>query len=239
MNMQVERFSNFVTVEPKKVGDFVFEQLEETILLKEVLPGEQLPTERDLADIFKVSRITIRNAIEQLLNKGLVEKRRGAKGGTFVMPITSNVKKKTRSWYQNNKEEFLQLLEYRLIIEPETVRVAAQRITEPLLLELSKSVFAPNSVCERETFRAYDIKFHLTIAKASHNLFLEQSVRKIRTKLSPGLDLIDYNEAVINSTYHDHQEILNALSAKDSEKAFELSRNHIIQTASILKRVLQ
>lgn len=71
----------FEKVSAKKVSEFILEQLEEAIILKELLSEEQLPTERELAEIFNASRITVREALSELENRGLIEKCVGAKGG--------------------------------------------------------------------------------------------------------------------------------------------------------------
>lgn len=64
----------FEKVSTKKVSEFIREQLEEAIILKELMSEEQLPAERDLAEIFNVSRITVREALSSLEEKGLIEK---------------------------------------------------------------------------------------------------------------------------------------------------------------------
>ncbi|GJM70884.1 hypothetical protein HMSSN036_31000 [Paenibacillus macerans] len=70
----------FEKVSTKKVSEFIKEQLEEAIILKEFMSEDQLPSERELAEIFNASRITVREALAALEAKGLIEKRVGAKG---------------------------------------------------------------------------------------------------------------------------------------------------------------
>lgn len=174
----------FEKVSTKKVSEFIREQLEEAIILKELMSEEQLPAERDLAEIFNVSRITVREALSSLEEKGLIEKRVGAKGGTFVLPLTANSHKRTREEIKRDWSQMLKVFEYRTIIEPEGAFLAAERITagELELLEgyMEQSI-EPD--CTREWFRALDVKFHLTIAKASGNPYCERAVRQIRTKI--------------------------------------------------------
>ena len=69
-------------IRPKRVSDQVFEQLRDLIFKGHLKPGEQLTTEREMAEALGVSRPTVREAIHKLMALGLVENRQGQ--GTFV-----------------------------------------------------------------------------------------------------------------------------------------------------------
>ena len=69
--------------------EYVLARLRRAIQLGEVLPGERLPWERELAEIFKVSRITVREALKVLQTEGAIESRRGQGGGNVVLPGAS------------------------------------------------------------------------------------------------------------------------------------------------------
>ncbi|WP_438348145.1 FadR/GntR family transcriptional regulator [Paenibacillus sp. FA6] len=233
--MSIQFPLHFEKVSAKKVSDFIREQLEEAIILKEVLSEEQLPTERELAEIFNASRITVREALSQLEAKGLIEKRVGAKGGTFVLPVTANSHKRTRAEIERDWEHMLKVFEYRTMIEPEGAFLAAERISagelELLQSYLDKSI-EPD--CSRELFRALDVKFHLSIAKASCNPYYEAAVRQIRTKINPALDLMPYDEHIRTVNYDVHTEILRALQAHDCYKSREVMKRHIEHSADAI-----
>ncbi|WP_462411481.1 FadR/GntR family transcriptional regulator [Neobacillus sp. Marseille-QA0830] len=218
----------FETVSPKKVSDFIFDQLEEAIILKELLSGEQLPTERELATIFKTSRLAIREALSILEERGLIEKRVGAKGGTFVLPLTINSHMRNRLEIRKQWDEMTKVFEFRSIIEPEAAYLAAERISEQELNRLRD--YLNQSIepdCTRELFRSLDVKFHLTVAKASGNSYFEKAVRLIRTKINPALDLVPYNDRVKTVNYEGHVKLLEALEQRDGEQSREIMRLHI------------
>ncbi|WP_145330495.1 FadR/GntR family transcriptional regulator [Paenibacillus xylanexedens] len=219
---------HFEKVSTKKVSEFIREQLEEAIILKELMSEEQLPAERDLAEMFNVSRITVREALSALEDKGLIEKRVGAKGGTFVLPLTTNSHKRTREEIKRGWAQMLKVFEYRTIIEPEAAFLAAERITAGELEQLYN--YMEQSIepdCTREWFRALDVKFHLTIAKASGNPYFETAVRQIRTKINPALDLMPYDERIRSVNYGVHMEILEALKSRDSVRSRDTMKRHI------------
>ncbi len=219
---------HFEKVSTKKVSEFIREQLEEAIILKELMSEEQLPAERDLAEMFNVSRITVREALSALEDKGLIEKRVGAKGGTFVLPLTTNSHKRTREEIKRGWAQMLKVFEYRTIIEPEAAFLAAERITAGELEQLYN--YMEQSIepdCTREWFRALDVKFHLTIAKASGNPYFETAVRQIRTKINPALDLMPYDEGIRSVNYGVHMEILEALKSRDSVRSRDTMKRHI------------
>src|ERR1051325_8597679 len=71
-------------IEQMKAHEYVADQLRRQIALRIVPPGNALPSERALVDLFGVGRPTVQQAIKLLENEGLVERRRGRTGGTFV-----------------------------------------------------------------------------------------------------------------------------------------------------------
>lgn len=79
--------SIFAPVQIGRAGEDIALQLEAAILEEKILPGERLPSERELQTHFKCGRGVIREAIQALKQKGLVEIRKGAKGGAYVKNI--------------------------------------------------------------------------------------------------------------------------------------------------------
>jgi len=227
----------FQQVSPKKVSDFIFDQLEEAIILKELLPEEQLPNERELAVMFNASRLAVREALARLEAVGLIDKRVGAKGGTFVLPLTLHSHRRHRDQIAADWEQWSKVFEYRLVIEPEAAYLAAGHIGEEELRELQQYLdMSIASDCTRELFRALDVKFHLTIARASGNPYFEKAVRSIRTKINPALDLMPYSNEVRVRNSDSHFELLHMLRTRDAEGSRELMRNHIQQAATAIHR---
>lgn len=233
--MQIQFPLHFEKVNSKKVSDFILEQLEEAIILKELLSEEQLPTERELASIFNASRLAVREALGHLELKGLIEKRVGAKGGTFVLPVTMNSHLRTRKEIERDWEYMLKLFEFRMLIEPEAACLAAQRITPEELDELQSYLdMSKVEDCPRELFRALDVKFHLAIAKASGNQHFEKAVRRIRTQINPALDLMPYNHNVRLVNNEKHTALFEAIKASKHQLSKELMKQHISKSVDAI-----
>ncbi len=208
----------------------MLEQLEEAIFLKEILPDEQLPPERELAQMFNASRMVVREAIAELEARGLVEKRLGAKGGTFVLPIAHKALEYAKEQIVEQKELLKELLEFRSIIEPEAAGLAAEKISDRELGELRKILDDSLQDCTREQYRSLDVKFHLLIAQAASNSFIENAVRQIRKKINLGLDLLPFDDKVKAGSDRVHEQIYSALAERDKDKARELMKQHLAST---------
>jgi DNA-binding FadR family transcriptional regulator len=231
---QWKSVDTFKNIDAKKVSDYIFEQLQEAIVLKELLPGEQLPPERELCKIFNTSRDTMRDAIAVLKEEGLIEQRRGAKGGTFILPLTTQDIERTRTIVLNEKENYLRLFEFRNVIEPEVVRLVVKNVSSQELEELNTIVEKMKNEKNREEFRSLDVQYHLMLGKYSDNLYFEQAVRMIRLKVNPVLDILPFNEKVYEKNYLEHKQLLKAIENGDTREAHQIMVNHISSTTNNL-----
>ncbi|MFK3937811.1 FadR/GntR family transcriptional regulator [Alkalihalobacillus sp. NPDC078783] len=210
------------------MSDFIYEQLEEAIILKEFLSNEQLPSERELSTLFNCSRLVLREALAALEQQGLIEKRLGAKGGTFVLPTTKQSNHRSSSVIESSWKDLIDVFEYRSIIEPEAARLAALKITDEELDSLQLILDqSQHQLIEREEFRSLDVKFHLILGQASGNSYLENAIRKIRTRINPALDLMPYSNEVKTKTITDHKHLLAALHERNSSLTKDMMFNHI------------
>ena len=123
-------------VKPKRISDLVFEQLRDLIFKGRIKPGDQLMTERELAESLGVSRPTVREAINRLVIFRLLDRRQGQ--GTFVV---SPAEEKNRLGVPHDQEVSLpDLLEVRLGLECNAVMMAARRATEEDIRDMEKSL---------------------------------------------------------------------------------------------------
>lgn len=181
--------------------------------------GEKIPSEPDLVKTFAVSRNTIREAIQSLIQAGVLESRQG--DGTYVI-TTSKFEANILNRLNNSK--ISEVHEVRFTLEREIVKLAAQRRTESDLTNIRKKLEIKNLTKDsiKENSEA-DLEFHLAIAKASHNSIfydLYKSISEyIRTSIEERLELTHMEEELISQL---HIDLFEAISSQNSKKAEEI-----------------
>ena len=138
------------------------------IIQREMKPGDRLPTEKELADLFGVSRSTLREAMKFLRAENVVVIRQGS--GTFVSAGTG-IGEDPLGLHFTNQEKLIQnLFETRMLIEPQIAGLACQRATpqdvrnlQLLVTEMDRSEV--NSPASAEL----DVQFHTAVAECTHN----------------------------------------------------------------------
>ena len=200
----------------------------------EVKPGDRLPSERDLAEMLNVSRPSVREAMIALEVCGLIEVRMG--NGIFVCSDQKALSPKL----EDSGIGPFDILEIRLVLEPEACALAAERISHEQLNRLSQ-VFADmqrfNGTPEMETA---DEQFHNIIAESAQNTAMAKTVDwlwKLRAKsgLSRGYHRLIVEEGVF-PTLDEHKAILDALLARDPDAARSAMRTHLLAATDAAAR---
>jgi GntR family transcriptional repressor for pyruvate dehydrogenase complex len=202
----------------------VVEQILHSIRAGDYRPGSRLPSERDLADKYQVSRVTIREATIALEAKGAIDIRAGS--GAFVREFSS------ASELALPDVSAFDLTTARMIFEAEAAALAAANITDGELEKLAKIVeaMASNKVGGLEDGDDLDRQFHLTIAAAANNPAMEHCIRELwrmRNHVPQVKALYSRVCSVsINERQNEHSEIFLALKARDVTKARAAMREH-------------
>lgn len=201
-------------------------QIESQIKAGKIKPGGRLPSERDLAVKFDVSRPTIREAMIALEIAGLVEIRTGR--GIYVVKQRSPQELEVRDEGPGPFE----ILEARRCLETETVALAAARITQQQLMDLELALRemedegAEGSVTERA-----DERFHCIIAEASQNSALAATVRWLwQLRNESEISTLFHKrvrEEGVHPSVNEHRRIFNALKNRDPIAAKNAMRAHI------------
>lgn len=199
--------------EKRLLGEQTEEALMAYILQVPFQVGQRIPNEFELAQRFGVGRSTIREAVKGLVSKGILEVRRGS--GTYVTATRlADQDPLGVSGLQDRYKSALELLDVRLLLEPEIAALAAEYATEGELEELKK-------LCA-ETEQLYrdgkdhipkDIQFHTCIAKCSKNRVVETLVPLIHTAVTTFADLTQ--RALLEETIQTHRAIVDAVADRD------------------------
>lgn len=204
-------------------GERVAEALRRAVILR-VFPGERLPPERELARLFGVSRITLRQAIRNLREEGHVRSRAGRGGGTYQV-----LRPASRAWQSRIERawgELVEVLEFRVLVEPLAARLAARRTTGALVSTLRRSVEEMADSRRLEEFRHADSVFHVLIAEAAGNARLLQAIATARADFLMWRDRLPAPFRPGNNV-EEHMRVLEALAVRDADAAEGAMRAHL------------
>lgn len=220
----------FKTVKPQKVSDQVFEQIRDLIFRGQLKPGEQLPPERELVRTLGISRPPIREAINRLVARGLVEHRQGQ--GTFVRAPSSAPDNPLKAVLDGQEASLMDLLEVRLGLECNAAVMAARRATEEDITPLKESVQRMVSLIKAGDYDFNeDTYFHIGIAYATKNTVQMHIMKNlydlIRYGIKESLAHLYEDPANMETICTQHEAILDAICRHDPQAAFEAMHRHI------------
>lgn len=190
-------------------------------------PGDKLPNENELSEQLQVSRTTLREAIRILVAHNVLEVKRGR--GTFVTnqkDFNQNFGLEGLSTVKLNVKD---LYEMRLIFEPQIAYYAAKRATDK---ELERILYygklEEEKILSNEDRTEVERAFHKSIAKATHNEFIDKLMPIIYKAIDKGVILSDENKSIIQDTLNDHRMIMEFLASRDAEGAKTAMKLHIL-----------
>jgi len=225
----------FQSLRSEKFSEQISLQLLEKIIGGYYQPGDRLPPERDLAELFNVSRVVVREALGSLLAKGIISVRQGL--GTTVNSLDEwNTLDPQVLLLLQGDNVFGQLMETRRIIEPEMAALAAERITtEELEILRANSDLPEDDTIEEHSER--DINFHLQIAKATHNHVLLMVLTSTTDLLREGRRRIFAVPGELAKARHWHLTIFTAIEQCDPQAAREAMAKHMEQVRKGLEQI--
>lgn len=220
-------------IQPKKLAEVIAEQLETMLLDGQWLPGHRLPSERDLAAQFSVSRPSLREAIQMLVSKGLLYRKQG--GGTYVNDqLTSQVADPLIELMATRPEGQFDLLEFRHALEGMAAYYAALRGSEEDYAELLKAfkkvqqkIKGKDLACQAEALA----DFYLCMAKGSHNIVLIHVMGNLSTLLRDNIEgnlqVLQSNPEACKQIHSQRKGIVDAIVARNPEDARKASNEHL------------
>jgi GntR family transcriptional repressor for pyruvate dehydrogenase complex len=190
-------------------------------------PGEKLPSEPELCQAFSVGRSTLREALKSLSFLGTVETRHGE--GTYVRQSPSIVLARILGHGLLSVENLADLVETRIALETELVRLCALRATNDDLEHLGRLVQEMHESVQSDAkrFLELDLDFHLSIAASSKNQVLASLLQTIRGLLQ---ELIEKSQELAGArelACEQHGKILDALQDRNPRQARSAMRRHL------------
>jgi GntR family transcriptional regulator, transcriptional repressor for pyruvate dehydrogenase complex len=228
----------FSPVPVRNAFEVTIERLAQSIRLGVLVEGDRLPPERELADTFGVSRVTLREAIKALRDAGLVESRRGRGGGTFVAaPRRERIRSpdEIERAIGYNLDDVLSL---RKVVEPGAAALAASRTLSAAdrssLLEYLRAAVD----CEPSVRRRADSRLHLAIAALGGSALVTAVVADVQMRLDELLRAIPVIPANITHSDRQHAAVVEAILGGQPERARVEMEEHVDGTAALLRGFL-
>lgn len=220
-------------LEAPRLADVIARDLEQRVLEGSYRPGDRLPAERELAATLGVSRSSLREAIQKLVTRGLLQSRQG--GGTYVTDrLEAGFSEPWEEMLQSHPAVGEDLLEFRHMLEASAAAWAAQRATEADRERLRRSFAAMVKAFDGDDLEQkveQDLGFHMAIAEASHNVVVghltASLLRVMRDQLRRNLAELTRVPEHGAQIMAQHGAILEAIEAGAPDRAKESAATHI------------
>ncbi len=222
----------YTPIQSVRVFEQVAVQIEKRILAGELRSGDRLPTERELAEQFQVSRTAVREAMKILAQKGLVDMRPGR--GTIVIDGSHEAMQDSIGLVMKLKLGEVggsdSLVEVRGILETEIAALAAARATEKEIAAMREAIEVMDaSLNDADAFITADNRFHEALAQATQNALIIILVKSIVNLLSEQRKQVFQVEGGPQRGQVHHKRILDNVMRRDPDAARAAMRSHLRQ----------
>ncbi len=224
-------------VEPIKstrIYEEIVRQIKTLVQEGRLKSGDKLPPERDLAERFKVSRTSVREALRALESVGLIEIRPGE--GTFVREISvESLIEPLALVILTQREAVGELFEARRLLEPAIAGLAARRATKEEISEMERILEEQaREVAIGRTGLAQDAAFHAAIASSAHNRAITRIVHALMDLLAQSREESLQIPGRPTRSHQDHRRILEAIQRRDAASAQEAMLDHLVAVEGLV-----
>jgi GntR family transcriptional repressor for pyruvate dehydrogenase complex len=228
-------------IKRKAIGQQVVSRILELIRTGSLRAGDRLPAERELIEIFGISRPSLREALRALSTLGVVRSQHG--GGAYVSDLDARTLLAPLDFYISlTKANFADAFDSRRVIEIEIVRRASAKADRADVDDLRDIIEAHETVQDDPVgFRILDTRFHEKISAIAGNAVLQRIAYGL---YNLGLDFQNFDRrarndpGLIAQSTADHSEIAAAIIAHDPDSAAQAMSQHIHNIELSTQRVV-
>ena len=220
----------YLPIQSERLYERIVSQIEGRIEAGDLKVGDRLPSERELAEQFAVSRTAVREAVKALRQKGLVEIRPGR--GTFITNGTSDSVRSSLDMLikMGVAKGSGHLVEVREILEPEIAALAATRISDEYVQAMQDAVNIMDTALDNvDLFVEADLDFHLALAEGTQNPLIPLLVDSIIDLLRTQRKRIGLTKGGLRRGQVHHKKILDAVMRRDAKAARRAMQDHLQQ----------
>lgn len=200
------------------------------------VPGDRIPNELELSDKLNVARSTVREAVKILISRNVLTIRRGV--GTFVSENPGLVEDPWGlSFLLDDIDIAAQLLELRIILEPEMARLAALRANADEIAAIKECCTrTEDKIFSGEPHFNEDIDFHIAISNASHNIAASNVLKQVFSQSIPLQTSLSRN-SLLKETIETHTLIMESIEKQDGDAAFSAMKDHLEYNRKIIAQL--
>ena len=220
-----------------RISEVIVDQIRLLIRQGQLSAGDRLPSERELCERFGVSRVTVREALRVLEANGLVEIRVGARGGAFVTaPSSRLVGEGISDLITLASLTAVEVTEARFVFERGIVPLVCERATQDDIAALYEICDRSSAALEGDEYPLeLSAEWHTRYAQSAHNRAVAMLVESLHGPLLRSLERA--REAVPahgRGGVDEHRALVDAIAARDVERASDLMSTHLERTAQRL-----
>ena len=228
----------FKPITSRKAPHLIITQIRSAILQGKIAPGEKLPSSSELMKKFSVSKATLREALRTLEYLGLIDIRKGAKGGIYACEVDSKISRDNLiNFFHFQSVSVQHLSEVRKILEPYAAKVAAKTISAEDIEELNKII----QRCEAALAKGQNnkinndlVNFHRLIAQCTGNPVLIFILTFVEDLLQDTKDILRPKGRFFQTVVEAHKRIVDALANRDGERAWKEMYKDVSQVEEYL-----
>ncbi len=225
MSNLTERFR--APIKRASLAELVAGRIMDMVVSGELKPGEQLPPERELARLLKVSRPSVREAVRGLAILGVVNSRQG--GGIRISDLDADALLGPLQFYLTLEDmNVAELYDARILIEGDVARQAAKKMSDAALDEAAAVLDAQkDTLDDPQAFRRSDFAFHERIWAGSGNAFLKRIGESLNVIGLEFRKRASETTGILEQSFRDHHALLAALRARDPDAAAAAAAQHM------------
>ena len=227
------------TVESKEEKKYTYMaiigRIRDMIRKGELAPGDRLPPERKLAEAFGVSRNSLRQALQALAERKIIESRQGD-GNYLLTSPEASLSEDIIIDTINEQSDFLHdIIEFRHMMEPQIAALAARRI-QPDSLDRLKILVCDQQralMADRQDDN-FDVEFHQMLARCTGNRVIIQVIATIQSIVNETRSIWLQSSERRKASLEGHLRIIDALELGDSDAAFKTMKLHLTEIESYI-----
>ena len=211
------------------VSDQIADHIKQAISNDELIHGDKLPPETELANQFNVSKVSIREALLKLQGQGLIEKRRGGSGGNYITkPMLSKIGESVWNSLLFGSLSMQEIVDFRNFLEPEIIKRAVAYRTEEDLAAMRENIEFCEAAAKRGKHdKKAHVEFHVLLAHACHNPLISAVMEAV----------IDVFKAISQDSFHPpetahakdleyNKQFYECLLTHKPEKGYKIMQEH-------------